>query len=433
MHFNTILKHTIAWKMMNTILVFLINLLLVRLLGVAASGDFFYDITVLSFIILVLSWCLESGITYYASKDNKLIAPVLFFILPLLLLQGAVAVALLKYIRLGISGNLAVLFIISNLAIIYFSAFFYAKKKFIQFNMISSGVNFTTTLLLFFLWYSKKNMSAGEGFYQLIFVAGIALLAAILIITILTGTKKNMAATDHILPAAKDIFTYSSIAFVSNIVFFLVIRIDYFFVQQYCSPFLLSNYIQVSKFGQLLILVPSIIGSLVFPYSAGKTEEMTVNKVQQLCRAVTFIFISFTVVIVLTGYWLLPWVFGPGFNLMYVALLLYLPGFFSLSIVTILAAHLSGKKMLKANMVASLLALAIVAAGDAALIPAGGINAAAAVSSIGYTGCCVYLLWLFKARFNCSPQDFFIIEKQEIKYIAGYCKKFISPSTSATH
>ena len=433
MHFNTILKLTIAWKMMNTILVFLINLLLVRLLGVAASGSFFYDITVLSFIILVLSWCLESGITYYASKDNRLIAPVLFFILPLLLLQGGVAVALLKYIRLGISSYLAVFFIVSNLAIIYFSAFFYAKKRFVQLNIISCGVNFATTLLLFFLWLTKKNTAAAEGLYKLVFVGGIALLAAFLIIIMAAATKKNTGATNYILPVVKDIFGFSSLAFLSNVVFFLVVRIDYFFVQRYCSAILLGNYIQVSKFGQLLILVPSIIASLVFPYSAGKTNEMTVRKVQQLCRVVTLIFMPVTAIIVLTGYWVLPWVFGAGFNHMYVPLLLYLPGFFSLSIVTILAAHLSGKKMLKANMAAALLALVIVATGDAWLIPAGGINAAAAVSSIGYTGCCIYLLWLFKTRFNCSPKGFFIMGKPEIKYIAGYCKKFIFSSTSATH
>jgi O-antigen/teichoic acid export membrane protein len=432
MHFNTILKHTIAWKMINTVLVFLINLLLVRLLGVEKSGGFFYSITELSLLVLLLSWCLESGITYFASKDTHIISTILFFVLPLLLVQGLIASFVLKYMQLTINFSLALLFIVSNLAIIYFSAFFYSKKWFVALNIIICGINFVTAVGLLLLWYQNKGAADNSDFNQLIYIGAIALLATILIAAILISTKKNAKTSQGILPVVKELFTYSSVAFVSNTLFFFVIRIDYFFVQQYCSGIALSNYIQVSKFGQLLILVPSIIGSLVFPYSAGSSDAMDVKKVQQLCRSITLIFVPVTLVIVLTGYWILPWVFGDGFNLMYVALLLYLPGFFALSIVTVLAAHLGGRRMLKANLMAALLALVVVVSGDVLAIPSFGINAAAAASSIGYLACCVYLVWLFKIKFNCSVKAFFMIEKQEIKYIAASCKKLIFPSTYKT-
>ena len=417
MHFNTILKHTIVWKMLNTLLVFFINLILVRLLGVAASGSFFYDITVLSFMILVLSWCLESGITYYASRDNNLIAPILIFILPLLMMQGLAGAVLLRYTPLTINSYFALLFIVSNLSIIYFSAFFYAKKWFISFNIISCCINFVTTIALFFLLYAKPLNIVNKNYYQQFYIGSVALLACVLMAVILMSTKGKPGLFAKSLSAAKDVFKYSSIAFLSNVLFFLVVRIDYFFVQQYCSNSSLSNYIQVSKFGQLLILVPSIIGSLVFPYSAGNTTVMTVDKVQQLCRAITLIFIPVTFILIVTAYWILPWIFGTGFNQMYTALLLYLPGFFALSIVTVLAAHLGGKKMLKYNLAASFMALVLVVTGDVLLIPAGGINAAAAVSSVGYMACAVYLLWVFKVKFNCNAGPFFSIKRNEIDYI----------------
>ena len=88
MQINKILKHAIVWKLANTMLVFLINLLLVRLLGAADSGVFFYEITVLSFWVLVISFSLESGITYFGSKDNKTLSPLIFIILPLLFAQA---------------------------------------------------------------------------------------------------------------------------------------------------------------------------------------------------------------------------------------------------------------------------------------------------------------------------------------------------------
>ncbi|WP_301922450.1 oligosaccharide flippase family protein [Ferruginibacter sp.] len=403
--------------MLNTLLVFFINLILVRLLGVAASGSFFYDITVLSFMILVLSWCLESGITYYASRDNNLIAPILIFILPLLMMQGVTGAVLLRYTPLTINSYFALLFIVSNLSIIYFSAFFYAKKWFISLNIISCCINFVTTIALFFLWYAKLLNIVNKNYYQQFYIGSVALLACVLMAAILMSTKGKPGLFAKSLSAAKDVFKYSSIAFLSNVLFFLVVRIDYFFVQQYCSNAALSNYIQVSKIGQLLILVPSIIGSLVFPYSAGNTTVMTVDKVQQLCRAITLIFIPVTFILIVTAYWILPWIFGTGFNQMYTALLLYLPGFFALSIVTVLAAHLGGKKMLKYNLAASFMALVLVVTGDVLLIPTGGINAAAAVSSVGYMACAVYLLWVFKVKFNCNAGPFFSIKRNEINYI----------------
>ena len=415
--------------MLNTLLVFFINLILVRLLGVAASGSFFYDITVLSFMILVLSWCLESGITYYASRDNNLIAPILIFILPLLMMQGLAGAVLLRYTPLTINSYFALLFIVSNLSIIYFSAFFYAKKWFVSLNMIACSINFVTTLILFYWWIAKPAIASHQNKFVLTYIVSLAVQAFLLVLVILFSTPQKKESFVTIAPVAKNVFTYSSVAFISNVLFFLVIKIDYFFVQKYCSNIALGNYVQVSKFGQLLILVPSIIGSIVFPYSAGNNSAMPVSKVQQLCRTITLIYIPVTLTIVLTAYWILPWIFGEGFNLMYTSLLLYLPGFFSLSIITVLAANLAGKKMLNANLLASLIALIVVVIGDVLLIPIAGINAAAAVSSVAYIVCGIYLLWFYKKKFHCNVTDFFSFNKEEIKDIFNHLKKIIIPST----
>ena len=427
MHFYKILKHTIGWKLINTVLLFLNNLLMVRLLGVTASGSFFYDITALSFIVLITSWCLESGITYYTSKDNSTIASLLFFILPLLLIQGVVSWVIVKYFNFSINSYLAVLFIISNLAIIYFSAFFYAKKWFVPLNIIFCTINFVTTLALFYCWIVNALPTDNYTAVISIFIAGAAIQAFLLVMIILFSTKKSITSFRIVQPVIKNIFTYSSIAFISNLVSFLVLKIDYFFVQKYCSNIALSNYIQVSKFGQLLIIIPSIIGSIVFPLSAGNSDFMSTSKVQQLCRSITFIFIPVTVIIILTANWVFLWMFGEGFNYMYVATLLYMPGFFSLSIVTILAAHLAGKNLLGPNLIACILALVVVIIGDLWLVPIFGINAAAAVSSVAYITYVIYLLLIYKKIFNCKIADFFSFRKMEIANGFRQLKKIIIP------
>lgn len=428
MPLKKIIKHTIGWKLVNTLLVFLINLLMVRLLGAAQSGTFFYDITVLSFLVLIISWCLEAGITYYASKDNSAVALMIVFVLPLLVLQAFISRVAVGYIHLSVSSHLAVLFIVSNLTIIYFSAFFYAKKWFVSLNIIASCINFITTLVLFYWWAVNTGNVLSHNKFMLVYIAGFTVQAALLVCIILYSIKKNRVSPGTIVPVTKNVFAYSTIAFISNVLFFMVIRIDYFFVQKYCSSIALGNYVQVSKFGQLLILIPAVIGSIIFPYSAGSNSAMPVSKVQELCRIITIIYIPVIIAIILTAWWILPWVLGQGFNLMYMALLLYLPGFFSLSIITVLAAHLAAKTLLKANVLAAVIALVVVVTGDILLIPVAGINAAAAVSSIAYILCLLYLLWFYKKIFNCRMLDFFSIKTAEITNIFNHLKKIIIPS-----
>jgi len=417
MHFNQILKHTIALKLFNTVLMFLINLLMVRLLGVDDSGIFFYDIAILSFLILIISGSLESGITFYSSKNHLSINAIIAFILPLLAVQVIISRFILSQVNFSINNNLALLFVFSNLTLVYFSAFFYAKKRFVFLNIISCSVNVITTLLLFYWWVSKEGGGANTNHFILTYILSLFIQALLLVLIILYGREQNGVSPAKVTTVVKRIFRYSSVAFVSNIVFFLVTRIDYFFVEKYCSNIALSNYVQVSKFGQLLMLVPSIIASVVFPYSADSSGTMLLSKIQQLCRAITFVFIPLTILLILTANWIFPLVFGKGFNLMYIALLLYLPGFFALSIITVLAAHLAGKKLLKINLVASVLALIIVVIGDLMFIPAGGIRAAALVSSIAYIICTAYILWFYKAKFHCNISDFFALKRAEIKTI----------------
>ena len=414
MHFNKILKNTIIWKLLNTAFIFFINLLMVRLLGVSESGIFFYDITILSFIILVLSLSLESGITYYTVKENVSTRSVLYILIPFLLFQILLSWLIIKAIHLSISNSVAILFVFGNLCYTYFSALFYAKKRFILINIISCGVNFLVIIFLSFGSLLIDNAYINKYYYTFIYILGIAFQVVLLALILVFKPNKSKVQPLILQPLATKIFTYSSVAFISNIVFFLVTRIDYFFVEKYCSTDSLSNYVQVSKFGQIIVLVPSIIASMVFPYSADKADVFSLHNVQQLCKTISFFFIPLTILVILTGGWILPFLFGKGFNLMYVALLLYMPGFYALSIISILAAYLAGKKYLIVNLIAGLLALIIVVIFDLLLIPIFGINAAAAVSSIAYIACGCYIIRFYKIKFNCTPGTFLSFKKQDV-------------------
>lgn len=445
MQFTKALQHSIGWKILNTILIFLINLLIVRILGATASGHFFYSITLLSFITLIISWSMESGITYYGSNQLDSIASITIFILPWLLIQAMLTWGVLYFIPVHIGSRLSLVYIVSNLLIIYFSALYYATKTFVSINVIICVVNSIVSGGLVFIYARFGNedekvfellkerlaqkktagvhliddgmQSTAFYFAELVYFGGFLLQGLALAIFFFIKNSIKFTVKGFNTSLIRKIFIYSSIAFISNLLFFLVTRIDYFFVEKYCGEIALSNYVQVSKMGQLLVLLPTIIAGVVFPYSSGAAEEAYLDKLQALCRIIGLLFLPASVIVVISGYWIFPWLFGDGFAGMYTAMLFYLPGFYCLSVVSLLAAYIAGRAMLTKNLIASGIALTFVIAGDVFLIPVWGINAAAAVSSFSYFLCMLYLLWIFKQRFGCNPKDFFMIQLKDLKLI----------------
>jgi O-antigen/teichoic acid export membrane protein len=427
MQFKKAIQHTILWKVLNTLITFLINILLVRLLGVEQSGLFYYAIALLSLLVLLQSYSLEAGIVYYGSKYGS-VSGISSFILPWLLFQSLISILVLYYVApANINREVAILYTVSNLAIVYCNGLYKAQKKFSTVNFILGGVNFLLLLVLGTMYFFNTPFTTSMHISILhpaaFFYCCSFILQAVLLITVFFfSNKSHTSAIDKKM--LKKIFTFSSISFAGNLLFFLVVRIDYFFVEKYCTGIAFSNYIQVSKLGQLMVLLPSVVAAVLFPYAAGaQQQESYLGKTQLFCRVITGCFIFFTLFIVVTGYWLFPLLFGSGFTAMYTALLLYLPGFFSLCIVTVLAAYLAGLELIKINLAASAVALIVVITGDIVLIPYFGINGAAVASSIAYFVCMVYLLWYTKKKMQYTLYDFFILQTADIKMITDLLKQ----------
>jgi hypothetical protein len=148
MQFNQALQHTIIWRSLNTALGFGINLLLVRIMGAALSGQFFYALALLSFITLVLSLSIETGITYIGSNTSASIPALTVGIFPLLVLQFILSWWILNWFDTQLDFLFSMLFVVGNLAVVYFSAILAALKSFAWLNSIPVMVNLILTTVL---------------------------------------------------------------------------------------------------------------------------------------------------------------------------------------------------------------------------------------------------------------------------------------------
>ena len=268
MQFNKALRYNILWKVVNTILTFFINVFLVRLLGAGQSGAFYYTVTILSLMVLLQGFSLESGVIYYGSKSPPELRRISGILMVWLLVQTIIAAVILSFLKTGLPIYMGLLFIAGNMAITYLTALFSAQKKFLQPNLVFATVNTALLLLLMVAYYSKT----GNRLFNpaLLYVVSFILQAVLLafIFLFITTNKDEASQTDN--AAVKKLFSFSTAAFAGNIIFFLATRVDYYFVSKYCTPEALGNYIQVSKLGQLLVLLPSVVAAVIFPYTASE-------------------------------------------------------------------------------------------------------------------------------------------------------------------
>ena len=424
MHTGRILLQSMLWRGLYYVSAFVINILIARHFHASVSGAVYYISSIYALVLLVFSLSMESGIIYFAAKKEIPVSRLFNFSITWSLLTGLVTFfitwQLIDEAYATIPTDLiifsAVLFITGNLLITYCSGFFYARNDFVIPNIIIIA---GTVMLIALIPYGGRSVVPAvtdENYFYIyfasFFVQGIAMAIAAKIKYAKSGGFQFLSATEFGL-----LFRYCGMAFLGNIIFFLLYRVDYFFVQKYCSADELGSYIQVSKIVHLFFILPTILASVVFPITA-EGQKDTINKLLTLLsRSIFLLYGIVCLLLALTGKWLFPFVFGESFTAMYTPFLWLIPGILSLSGIFTLTAYFAGKNRIKVNITGSVYALAVIIAGDIIFIPKYGIQAAAIISSLGYIVYQVYIIAVFKKEYQIAVADFFIFRYSDLQKI----------------
>jgi len=401
-NFNHLLQQSLLWRSVYFFTVLLLNVVVSRSLKADGSGGLFFSTIVFAFILIIVSFNLESGFTYFASS-NKIPANTLalfgsFWALMVLIILLPATYYLFDYSKLlyGITALRltynAACFILGMMLTSYYAVLFYAKKNFFIPNVFLSIANL---LLLFIFWIGPhQNVPPKqlEAIYFLFYpIQGIML--GILFFRY-NWVEGNLRLPSK--PELKLLFKYSGITLLGNLTFYALYKIDYLFVNRFCSETDLGNYIQAAKLGQMLLIIPQILASAIFPQiSSGELQDDVKNSIIILIRIFIQIFTLIIVVVAIVGKWIFPFVFGSSFNHVYLPMLLVLPGIFALSILALLSAFFSGRGKANINLKGAILGLLLTLILDTYLVPVYGIYAAAAVSTLSYTTNLLYSLWFY--------------------------------------
>lgn len=416
------LLQSMLWRGLYYATAFIINLLIARHFQASVSGVVYYISSVYALVLLFTSLSLESGIIYFAARNEIPVSKLYNFSLAWSLLIGLITF-LTVYLFFadayqGISDTLLIVssfcFIFGNLLTTYCSGFFYAQQNFIVPNCINI---ICTILLIALIPYNGRSIIPSitdENYFYIYFgsflVQGICIAIAAKLKYIKTGVQRFLSMAEFRL-----LFRYCALAFAGNLIYFLLYRIDYFFVEKYCSTEQLGNYIQVSKLAHLFFILPTILAGVVLPITAGGKKEDINQLLTLLSRTIFFFYLLACLVLAVTGKWLFPFVFGESFTDMYQPFLLLIPGILALSGIFTFTAYFAGRDRIKVNIWGSIYALLIIVIADMIFIPRYGINAAALISSIGYLVYQIYIIAVFKKEFKTALPDFFIFKFTDVQ------------------
>lgn len=426
MTFEKLLQQSLVWRGIYFFTVFFVNVMLSRFLQADGAGWIYYITNFFSLLLLVASLSMESGFTYFSSNEtinkNKLAWLSLIWTAIVAVLTFLFVSFYFSKIRTlnSLQTNQYLLYsltyICGILLINFFTVLFYAQKNFFLPNLIMSVLNIALCVFIYYATTLDNGYNwVVNSYFVVMFLQGISLALAFLI--------KYKSIQDFLVPnfiEFKQIIRYSLIALAGNLIFFFVYRIDYWFVRyntQSCSAEDLGNYIQASKLGQLMLVIPQIMASAIFPQTASGALRGDVNKsILILFRLFLVVFLVFMLVFGIIGNWLFPFVFGVTFNNVTLPLILLLPGIFGIAVLVLLSAYFSGKGKVNINVKGAILALIVVIIGDILFIPKYGIYAAAIVSAVGYLVNLTYAMWHFFKDYQLSIAQLFDYSLQDFRW-----------------
>ena len=422
MTFSKLLAQSLIWRGFYFISLFGVNVMLSRTLQASGSGILFYIVNTFFIIQLVASVSLENGITFFSAgkhiASSRLFWLCLFWTFIIVILQLVVFFVLNGHWIEETTAKYAFFYITGSLLITYTSNLYYAEGNFVVPNIILSLFNVVFVVFLLF----QNQVLGGDSssrittFYFVLFLLqGVSIALAYLV--------QNQCWREFALPHANEIkqfFRYSLTVLLFNVLLFLVYRVDYYFVRYspVCTTTDLGNYIQASKLGQMLLVVPQIIGSAVYPQvSSGKEIKIVSRIILLLMKLIVLLFFVLFLLVFFLGKWLFPFLLGHTFQQVQTPFLLLLPGIYSLAIISFVSNFFSGQGNVRISVRAAFIALLVVVIGDFIFVSRWGVIAAAIVSSIGYWVMFMPYWFQFKKIANVFFQDFFRLNKEDISLV----------------
>jgi O-antigen/teichoic acid export membrane protein len=225
------------------------------------------------------------------------------------------------------------------------------------------------------------------------------------------GNEKGSARPDMAL--LKQLLAYGLKFYVSILASVLIFRADLLIVNHFRGANEAGVYAVASQFTFLLIMLPGVIASLLFPRVAAQ-QHRAADYAAQVTRHTSFVMIVICIVAAAFSF-ALPLVYGLRFADATMQLLIMLPGVYFISIESVLVQHFTGTGLPRAIPWFWVITVIVNLALNLALVPAWGAWAAAVNSTVSYALIFFLVTAYFCQKTGYRPLTLFLPQKSDMR------------------
>lgn len=424
--FVTSTTWTLATRLLIMGLTFLIGVVTARVLGPTDLGAFSVALVVPALVSLFLQFGLGIANVYFIGRKKYSADVLLGNALTLSLITSALVFPLylslipflLRTVAVGVQSEVLVLIGISiPLALIggHMSYIFLGLQDIQEYNLLKVVRNGSTLLFLvvFVLILRLGVMGAVIAMtiaWALMVARGFWALRRVVTVRLLWNW-----------PVLKNCLKLGIKGYLANLFQFFNYRLDVLLLSLFMGMTAVGIYTTAVVAAEVLWYVPEAVATVLFPRTAGISEEEARSFTPMVSRTVFPWTLALGVLLALLSYPAVILVFGGRYAAAVLPLQLLLPGVVMLSLSKVLSSDLGGRGLLLYNTLSSLVGLIATVALDLLLIPRWGINGAAVASSISYTLSTLLVLILYFRVSGNSIRDVLIPKRSDRRvYRAGW-------------
>ncbi len=424
-------KNTLFTFISNLVVLLLylvFSILLNRSLGPKLKGIYAFYMTIPLLLNSFLSFGLQSANVYFIGKrkipPSKLISNSFFVysflsIIILLIFFILSSFDMLPNIKgYTTSTRLLLLSLISTPLVLenaFLSTIILGLQKFTLYNILKIVPILFLTISAAICTFILKSATVMIFFSLWIF-------SLIISISIYLSVLKNyLHFTKFDRTIFKETINYSFKNYIANLSTFLTYRSDYFIVSLFLPPDSLGFYSLATTISEKLWLIPSSIGTILYPKVANQ-EKYNKNTTIFTLKINFLIMLILGIILGLIAYPLINFLYGKTFLPTAKIIMFLLPGIVSLAIPKMLTADLNGQGHPEFSAIYSFIGFSFNLLLNLLLIPKYGIIGAAIATSISYIYISIMILFSYKNLINCKWTDFFI-NSNDIKKLYDIIKR----------
>lgn len=396
------------------------GILIARLLGPAAKGDYYLLVLVPSTVMVLVQLGLPQAFGYYAARGQThgIVAKAL--VLTAILGCGALVavIALLPLLRdaflHGLEvGQILFAFLALPLALnaTFATGIVMGRQAVRWYSAVNTALPIVTTVLLVAVLGGLGPSVNGA-------IAVYLIGSAIQSVAFTVGARRIAAANDPGQPVSyRELLRYGLPFYPGSLTSFFSYRVDAYLIAWLIpdpsEP--LGYYSMAVGLAELVFFFPNAVSVLFFPHVAGSPREESDRQVAMVSR-VTLLVTGLVALLLVPAALMMIWLLLPAFGPSIPPLLVLLPGVVALSVAKVVGGYITGIGRPGVNSYISVGSFAVNIIANLILIPLFGIVGAAAASLLSYSFSALLLTAIASRFAGTSVAEFWIVRVSDLRF-----------------